>query len=387
MFLNFIFHILSLLGLCSFAKANLLSPSIESSVPSIVRVHIFVHGTYMPGFIFFDPRGALKHNIGEQSYYVKALKSVRSKELASRRQLLLGQGLQEIDDKIFEHWEQKNLPTHLKHKAAVPIIVAYDQFVDKDGVINKYFTYGWLGVLDDDYRCAEAKNFYLALDSLHSKLQKEYPENTIEFILNGHSHGGNLILYLAKYEHEYKKQLPIYFAGLYATPIQQETVNFCRDPLFKNIFLVYSNGDIVQNNDRFSTKTKISYRKFTDLISLEDAPNNIYQVCVCAHNKSTVFGHQSMFCFDSYYQLVNRVHRSTNAHRRAVNALSPLPLVTFSPIIMRLLSGVPVGSMKLSVEYLSNTCFFAISENNAYAQSEDILPKLTHIKRSIKNNW
>lgn len=385
MFFDFLLRIISFLGLSAFAQTNSIAQMPKLTTAPIVRVHIFIHGTYLPGLIFLDPKATLKHKIGEHSPYLYALKYARSKETESRRQILLGQGLQEVVCETLADWQQKKLPANLKHKAAIHVLAAYDQFADKKEIVNKYFTYGWLGVLDDDYRCSEAKKLYIALTQLYEELQKKYPGNKIEFVLNGHSHGGNLILYLAKYEHEYKKKLPIIWVGLYATPVQSETVNFCKDPLFKNIFLIYSYGDIVQNNDRFSTKTKKSYRKFTDLISLKDAPNNIYQICVCAHDKSNVFGHQSMFCLDSYYQLT-RVHRHSKPHRCVVNALSPLPLVTFSPIIMQLLPQVSTGPITLSVKQLEDTCFFALSDNNAYVQSENLLSQLTYIKKNIKSN-
>lgn len=385
--INFFLHVFTLFGIQFFMQG---SKPVQHEQAPIIRAHLFIHGTYLPGLILLDPQATFKHKIGSHSPYVQALKYARLKEVFSQSQVLLGEGLQEITSKTIELWHQKKLPANLKRKAAIHVISAYDQFVDKNGSINKYFTYGWLGVLDDDCRLAEAKKLYISLDQLHGALRAQYPKSAVEFILHGHSHGGNVILYLAHYEHEYKKCLPISFVGLYAAPVQSETVNFCKDPLFKNIFLLYSYGDIVQNNDHFSTKTKKCYRKFTDLISLKDAPNNIYQICVCAHDKSTAFGHQSMFCLDSYYQLT-RVHRYSKPYRKAVSTLNPLPLIAFSPIIMDLLSHVSkdtsVSETTLSVIREAKTCFFAISSNHAYAQSQDILPRLIDIKKNIKSNW
>ena len=245
-------------------------------------------------------------------------------------------------------------------------------------------------MLDDEYRQQEAEKLYKTLDELHKKLKKQYPDSTIEFILHGHSHGGNVILYLAKYENIHKKHLPITWVGLFATPVQPETAQYCKDPLFRNLFLMYSRGDFVQNNDHFSTKTKQCYRTFTEIISLDDAPNNIYQICVCAREKDTAFGHQAMFCLNSYYQLT-RVHRYSKSYRHVMSTLSPLPLVTFAPIVMQLL---PKTTLEKSTHLASlraespssERCFFAVSANHTYAQSENVLPCLINIKNTIKNN-
>jgi len=326
--------------------------------PRPVVVHVFVHGTILPGF---------------------------SKDFLLRTQIMLNQGLVEIPDEWIASWQEKKLPRKLMRCAAVHIAAAYDQFVEKDGSINKYYAYSWGGLLEDAYRRHEAKNMYLKLIELRDILVKQYPESPISFILHGHSHGGNVILYLARYEKKFKKHLPISAACLYATPIQQETVRYAKDPLFKTIFIMYSEGDYVQNNDRFSSKK--SYRKFSDLIPLAGAKNTIYEICACAYRKPTAFGHAAFFWLNSYQ--LTRVHRGKRPHHLALIALNPLPLITFCPLVLKLLAQLPAHDhvIKLCVEGGPEKCIFTAAHDKEYAKSENIFVQLSTIKQVLKKNW
>jgi hypothetical protein len=328
------------------------------SQPPAVVVHVFVHGTLIPGL---------------------------SKEFLMRNQIMLEDGLVEISEESLQLWHQNKLPRSLQRRAAIHITAAYDHFVEKDGIINKYYVYSWAGILDNAYRQQEANKLYHQLAQLRDRLLKQYPQSSIKFILHGHSHGGNVILYLAYYENLYKQHLPISVACLLATPIQQETIQYVKNPLFETIIILYSDGDYIQNNDCFSSKK--SYRRFSDLISLADAKNNIYEICACACQKNTAFGHAGFFWL--FPHTLIRIHRGKRSHHQTLITLSPLPLIIFTPPLFKLLRQLPPehGLIKWCLEADAKKCFFTLMYNQGYAISEDMLERVSNIKQTIKKNW
>lgn len=79
-----------LLSLLFGLQCNALAASQTFAQPTpVVRAHIFIHGTYLPGLIFVDPKATFKHKIDPKSPYLQALKTARNKGLFSRSHILL----------------------------------------------------------------------------------------------------------------------------------------------------------------------------------------------------------------------------------------------------------------------------------------------------------
>lgn len=127
---------------------------------------------------------------------------------------------------------------------------------------NKYYTFGWGGLLSYKIRYNEGRIFYLALKKELEKLARKnfYPK--IRII--GYSHGGTVGLQLsAVREKEFPEdtfQIEEYIAV--GMPVLHTTRHLLFNPIFKNIYHVYSCEDMVQRIDIFSPCNIFSHRKF-----------------------------------------------------------------------------------------------------------------------------
>ncbi len=131
-----------------------------------------------------------------------------------------------------------------------------------------------------------------------------------------HSHGGNVGLYLAHAENEFKKGLVIDKLILLGTPVQSETEKYVGAPCFKKIYNFYSRGDQVQKIDLISTHDDWSRRKF--------APQkNLVQIEVRCGNKKP--GHTELWLFNGKDNWVCRDNLS----------IAPFPFFVFLPPIIR----------------------------------------------------
>ncbi len=123
------------------------------------------------------------------------------------------------------------------------------------------YTFGWSGRLAHGKRISAAKSLYQQLIAEVKKIDVTNSKN-VAITLIGHSHGGNVILNLARAEEIYKQNLVIDKTILLGTPIQSETQSLISSPIFKSIYHCYSNGDNIQKMDFISTKDDYSQRRF-----------------------------------------------------------------------------------------------------------------------------
>jgi len=121
------------------------------------------------------------------------------------------------------------------------------------------YTFGWSGRLSQKKRLEAAHELY---DQLMREINRLKP-NGLQITLFGHSHGGNVILNLARAEETFKQNLKIDEAILIGTPVQSETEKLFASSTFKSIFHCYSHGDNVQKIDFISTQDPHSRRRFT----------------------------------------------------------------------------------------------------------------------------
>lgn len=356
-----------------------------------VITHIFIHGTRLPGLLILDPRAAIRHFVCDGSSYVKQLNKLRKDERFYEDQIMQEEGLVEISTQLIEQCRTQKLPIHLRKRAALHVITGYDHFIDKNTQIPRYYTYGWVGVLDDAYRQRDAKQLYHTLITLRNQLAKQYPGHEIQLILHGHSHGGNLILYLAKCENELTQGLCIQHAGLYGTPIQKETVQYCMHPCFKHIAVFYSRADKVQIADFLSVKSKTSCRRFSDLISWKPASDHcIQEVCVSANGHPKAFGHADFFYLDEYR--IRRIRRGIRPHHRAYQILNPLPVVLFASLYLPLLQEIgrteyATYSIKLDIACNNHTVIFKARGTQIHLASKNVQSDIQQLTTHFKKQW
>ena len=105
------------------------------------------------------------------------------------------------------------------------------------------FLFGWSGALAFEERVKAAEDFYVQLKQvIQSYEQKQGKKPKIRIIT--HSHGGNVALNLAKIKDT--SNFIVDELILLACPVQEETAPFIKDPMFKEIFVLYSSFDLLQ---------------------------------------------------------------------------------------------------------------------------------------------
>lgn len=212
---------------------------------------VWIHGTILPWPSLACTRKALWRFLCENKGFENSLYDLYIKEM--RRNSLLKY--------------QPNGPRGLclvGNKSSLAAQLSawfFDDFYKKTrpGTNVYCYTFGWSGRLSNRYRRQAACDLY---DQLTRELSIFDRKNT-EIILVGHSHGGNVILNLARAEKRYKNGLSIDRAVLLGMPVQSETEKFCQHDMFKKIYHCYSSGDNVQKIDFISTKDHYSQRRFS----------------------------------------------------------------------------------------------------------------------------
>lgn len=119
---------------------------------------------------------------------------------------------------------------------------------------NYYYTFGWCGLLSAKARYSEAAILFDALEQEVERFKRNGITPKIRIF--AYSHGGNVALNLGAVR-QLKKQnssLVVDQLILIGMPVQTETESFVNDPVFKQVFNVYSKGDRVQQLDLFSAK-------------------------------------------------------------------------------------------------------------------------------------
>lgn len=295
-----------------------------------IDVHVLIHGTRFSGLAFTSFIPFLRKKLSSDNLYTIAIKKSRCDVRLFDSQVMLERGLVRIQADGITQCRAGALEPTLSRRAAFHVFNGYDHLCPKKDTTNIYFTFGWEGLLEDKHRAETAAQLYNELVALRAKLQKEHPHDAIRFFLHGHSHGGNVILYLAQHETHEKKNLIIERACLYGTPIQRETAGFANHSMFKTVISYHSHGDHIQTADKFSTKSKTSERCLSSFVQINNTKNKkIIDVCVRVNGNTRALNHASFFFFDMY---------SLTGHQQnpALQMLNPLPIIMFAPTMLTL---------------------------------------------------
>lgn len=110
-----------------------------------------------------------------------------------------------------------------------------------------FYIFGWSGKLDSNERLRAALLVYQEIQSLFASYKKSYKIEPVIRIIT-HSHGGNVALNLTR-AIDFEASFVIKDLIVLAVPVQQETANFIKNPLFNSIYSLHSHWDLLQVAD------------------------------------------------------------------------------------------------------------------------------------------
>lgn len=354
-----------------------------------ICVHLFVHGTTLPGILILNSPAKKNTAINFSSNYAKIVQKSRLDERFYDDSIMLEPGLIEINQETIHQCKHELLPKSERRKAAIQALTIYDELLPS-GNINYYFLYGWSGLLNLECRKQEAKNLYQQLISLKEHLQKKHPANKITFITHAHSHGANIILHLAEEEEKKHQRLTFNKLFCYALPVQIETAHLCNHPMFKKIVHIFSEGDIIQTADKLSTKNKQTFRRISDLIRPNQIFKPIYEILLKANGDAQLFRHRSFFFFNAYQHAVRRYKHFFSSHQ-VITYITPLPLVILAPFYMKLLKNSKIKNyieLTSDIQATEDSLKIVLTDRQrVIAQTDNLLTLLSPIKQRILKNW
>ena len=167
---------------------------------------------------------------------------------------------------------------------------------------DDFYVFGWSGKLSFTARYEASKTLYDKLKELAHNYHLTYGHKPYIRIIT-HSHGGNVALNLA-YTQGIDEELSIDELILLACPVQAQTKHLIYDPIFKQIFSLYSCLDFIQIID----------------------PQGLYS----NHTKSTSFFSERCFpSCEKLFQVKIRMNKRAITHNEFIHTafLEQLPLV------------------------------------------------------------
>ena len=112
---------------------------------------------------------------------------------------------------------------------------------------DTFYFFGWPGKLKHKARLKAAQDLFNAIHVVIKNYENTYNEKPRIRIIT-HSHGGNVALNMAHIQ-QGCNQLIVDELILLACPIQEQTVHYAHDILFKRIYALYSRSDSIQVMD------------------------------------------------------------------------------------------------------------------------------------------
>ncbi len=141
--------------------------------------------------------------------------------------------------------------------------------------IDHYYTFGWSGKLCFTERKKAAQELYQNIVFLQESYKTTYGDLPYIRIIT-HSHGGNVVLNLAKVKKQ-DDSLTIDELILLACPVQEKTKHLIADDCFNKVYSFYSGGDTIQILDpqglypKSKTKKLFSDRTFDHHVKLRQS--------------------------------------------------------------------------------------------------------------------
>ncbi len=138
---------------------------------------------------------------------------------------------------------------------------------------NKFYTFGWSGLISKKQRYKEARILYVQLKKELARLSQKGIIPKIRIV--AYSHGASLAYNLATLRKtEFPRdQFVINEMTSIGTPIFSSTKNLICHPIFKKVYHFYSESDSIQKLDIFSGNSPFSHRSFHGPL-----PNKLKQI-------------------------------------------------------------------------------------------------------------
>jgi hypothetical protein len=280
--------------------------AMNAAVEKICHVHVFVHGTYAPVFTLLSYPSVRNDDLKGTSY-LGLQRLIRDSQFARYHRFSSGAGLSEVSPH-----------TNVADNDPARYVVGAFSAVQREMVPNsrnRYFMFGWSGLLSQKERRREAIRLYNELVSLVESMTAA----GVTPVLNiyGHSHGSNVILNLGLVhgctfapellpaqtevdviedmnkllaggavddladfiqqdafelsKHLYEKPTQplgkIKQIALFGLPVQPETAPLVLSSLFESVLQIYSDNDSVPYTDLISSKKQSQLRLNPTLIA------------------------------------------------------------------------------------------------------------------------
>ncbi len=357
--------VITFIALCSFmwvpdsclAELKPHSPARNSHV----QITVFVHGTLFTDVLL------RKHPLWRQD------------------QILLDKGLVEIPMSKIHACAHGNVPQEERQDAACYLVTAYDalaNMVTPKDYHKVYAAFGWVGEFSQEGRKSAGTQLYTELCDLRDHYQTLFSH--VHIIVAGYSHGSNVAFWLPEAERTYKRQLTVECLLLFGTPYQQETIQFITSPLFKTIISCYSDGDAVPTWDIYSTVTRQSYKKMSEVVALADFKKTNPSLVRCDvrllfNFNESVANHANMWMLG----------RLTDE----LKGLRPFPLLVLAPLLIAQVARNPgYPQLDFCIHSSHRTLLAHITTDtpgslNSFEASPNVYSTLLPLRRITKKLW
>ena len=111
--------------------------------------------------------------------------------------------------------------------------------------METFYLFGWSGKIRIHDRIEAADILYKEIQRIVTEYQNKYHRYP-DIRIIGHSHGGNVALYLGKMKQSADESIYIKELILLACPVQESTKKYVADDIFEKTYAFYSTLDVVQ---------------------------------------------------------------------------------------------------------------------------------------------
>lgn len=245
-----------------------ISSIAQDSKKKTICMYLFVHGIMnIEAHLNTSTFIHLFNDDIEDTFYKKNILLVRNDPFFQQSQPIQGLGLQQID-------MNKIVPGY----AAGAIAHLFEEQLQTNTQCEHiYYTFGWSSLLSCSERYKAAQQLYHELSNQINQYTSE--GHTVKLMAVGYSHGANILLNLAgiKREHNEPNPFTINTLVLIGAPIQCETDYLITDSMYKKVYHLYSNADVPQTLDFFTSNRFFSERMFRPRKGFE-LPKKLVQV-------------------------------------------------------------------------------------------------------------
>ncbi len=339
---SFLFGLLCIAVPFSHAHAT---PEPTHKKPRVVWLNVFVHGimSIKPHISWNNFMLFMKDQVGG-TLYEKTVELMREDPFFYKNQAMQRLGLHRVQ------------PLPIKGDSSSTFAFTLNEIGKHYGVNkhdNRYYTFGWSGLLSAKSRYQEAQRLF---KELHQEIKRLRAENiTPRIRLFGYSHGGNVCLNLGLIRQKEYSGMPFTVdeTVLLGTPIINDTDYLTTDPLFKRVYNLYSLRDRIQPMDMFAPNQFFSNRIFRARKDFK-LPNKLIQIQLkvtrCTRNThncpkrflqssnfsrpQVVYGKSGLLRDISPGHVELWFFGWTPVNYRSCYPLNPLPTIAFAPIIL-----------------------------------------------------